>query len=65
MTQEDLVLQLHEEGMSAIAIHTRLVEIFDPAAFAYSSVKRITRSASWTSNPSARSGMLSMNNSTN
>jgi hypothetical protein len=46
MTQEDLVVQLHEEGISAAAIHTRLVEILGSLALAYSSVTRIARSAS-------------------
>jgi hypothetical protein len=38
MTQEDLILQLHEEEMSAVAIHTRLVEVFGPFALTYPSV---------------------------
>jgi hypothetical protein len=56
MTQEDLVLQLHEEGTSAVAIYERLVEVFGPLAMAYSSVTRITRKASWTDNFPARLG---------
>jgi hypothetical protein len=32
MTQEDLVCQLHEEGMSAVAIHMRLVGVFGSLA---------------------------------
>jgi hypothetical protein len=56
MTQEDLVLQLHEERMSAVVIHTRLVEIFGPLALAYSSVTRIARSARWTDNSLVRPG---------
>jgi hypothetical protein len=46
MMQEDLVLQLHEQGMSAVTIHTRLVEIFDPLAMVYLSVTRIAMSVS-------------------
>jgi hypothetical protein len=57
MTQQDLVLQLHEEMISAIAIHTRLVEVFGPLALAYLSVTRIVRSTSWTDNCPARQGM--------
>jgi hypothetical protein len=56
MTQEDLVLQLHEERMSVVEIHTGLVEIFSLLALAYSSVTRIARSASWTDNSSMRPG---------
>jgi hypothetical protein len=56
MTLEDLVAQLHEQGISAVTIHTRLVEIFGPLAIAYWSVTWIARSASWTGNSSARSG---------
>jgi hypothetical protein len=56
MTQQDLVLQLHEEWISAVAIRTRLVEVFGLLAFAYSSVTRIVRSMSWTDNCPARQG---------
>jgi hypothetical protein len=57
MMQEDLVLQLHEQGIVSVAIHMRFVEVFGPLAIAYSSVTRIARSASWTGNSSARPGM--------
>jgi hypothetical protein len=30
MTQQGLVLQLHEEGISAVAMHTRLVDVLVP-----------------------------------
>jgi hypothetical protein len=56
MTQEDFVLQLHEEWMLVFAIHTRLVEIFDSLALAYSLVARIARSASLTDNSTAKPG---------
>jgi hypothetical protein len=41
------------EGMSAVAIHMRLVEVFGSIAIAYSSVTQISRSASCTCNFSA------------
>jgi hypothetical protein len=53
MTQEDLVLQLDEEGMSAIAIHTRLVDVFVSLALTYLWVMRIARTASWSDNSPA------------
>jgi hypothetical protein len=56
MMQEDLVLQLHEQEISAVVIHTRLVEVFYFLAMAYSFVTQIMRSASWTGNSSARPG---------
>jgi hypothetical protein len=56
MAQQDLVLQLHEERISAVAIHTRLVGVFGPLGFAYSSVTSIVRSTSWTDNCPARQG---------
>jgi hypothetical protein len=65
MMQEDLVLQLCEKRMLAIAMHTRLVEVFGLLAMVYSSVTRIARSASWTGNSSARPGRAQTNNSTN
>jgi hypothetical protein len=43
MMQEDLVLQLHEEGMSTLAIYMRLVDVFGSLAIEYSSVTEITR----------------------
>jgi hypothetical protein len=45
MRQEDLVFQLHEEGILSVEIHTKLVDIFGPLALAYSLVTRIARSA--------------------
>jgi hypothetical protein len=56
MMQEDLVLQLHKQGMSAVAIHTRLVDVFGHLAMAYSSATRIAGSESWTGNSSGRTG---------
>jgi hypothetical protein len=53
MTQEDLVHQIHEEGTSAVAIHTRLVEVFDPLAIGYWTVTKIARRTSWTDNSPA------------
>jgi hypothetical protein len=57
MTQEDLVHQLHEEGMSAIAIHMRFVEIFSLLAIAYSTVIKIARRTSWIDNSPTTPGM--------
>jgi hypothetical protein len=48
MSQEDLVLSLHEEGLTAKKIHERLVESFDPLAMPYSIVTRTIRKISWT-----------------
>jgi hypothetical protein len=48
MSQEDLVLSLHEEGLTAKKIHEQLVEIFGPLAMSYSIVTRIIRKTSWT-----------------
>jgi hypothetical protein len=56
MKQQDLVFELYEQGMSAFAIHIKLVDIFGPLAMAYSSVTRMARSASWTGNSSAKPG---------
>jgi hypothetical protein len=56
MTQEDLVLQLHEEGISAVAIHMRLFDVFGPLAIGYSSVTKITKRTSWMANSPARPG---------
>jgi hypothetical protein len=48
MSQEDLVLSLHEEGLTAKQIHERLVEIFGPIAVPYSIVTRTIRKTGWT-----------------
>jgi transposase len=48
MSQEDLVLSLHEEGLTEQQIHERLVEIFGPLAMPYSIVARIIRKTSCT-----------------
>jgi transposase len=48
MSKEDLVLSLHEEGLTAKQIHERLVEVFGPLAMLYSIVTRTIRKASWT-----------------
>jgi hypothetical protein len=56
MTQQDLVLQLHEEGISAVAIHIRLVEVFGLLALVYLSMTRIVSGTSWTGNCPARQG---------
>jgi hypothetical protein len=50
MAQEDLVHQLDEKRMSAVAIHMRLVDIFGPLAIGYSTVTKIARRTSWTDN---------------
>jgi hypothetical protein len=65
LRQEDLVLQFHEQRMSAVATHTRLVDAFDLLVIVYSLVTRITKSANWTGNSSARPGRPATNNSTN
>jgi rRNA processing protein Gar1 len=46
MSQEDLVLSLHEEGLTAKQIHERLVEIFGPLAMPYSIVTRTIKKTS-------------------
>jgi transposase len=48
MSEEDLVLSLHEESLTAKQIHERLVEIFGPLAMPYSIVTRTIRKTSWT-----------------
>jgi histone-lysine N-methyltransferase SETMAR len=48
MSQKDLVLSLRKEGMTAKAIHERLVEIFGLFAMPYSTVTRIFREICWT-----------------
>jgi hypothetical protein len=48
MTQKDLVVSFHEEGLSAKEIHERLVEIFGGLAMAYSTITRILRETCWT-----------------
>jgi hypothetical protein len=56
MMQEDLLLQLNEEGISAVAIHMRLVDVFGLLAIGYFSVTKITRRTSWTANSPANPG---------
>jgi hypothetical protein len=53
LTQEDLVHQLHEKGMSAVAIHIKLVQDFGPLAIGYSRITKIARRTSWTDNSPA------------
>jgi hypothetical protein len=48
MTQKDLVLSLHKEGLMAKTIHERLVEIFGPLAMPYSAVTGTFRETCWT-----------------
>jgi hypothetical protein len=48
MSQKDLVLSLHKEGLTAKAIYERLVEIFGPLAMPYSIVTRTFRENCWT-----------------
>jgi hypothetical protein len=48
MSQEDLVLSLHDEGLTAKQIYERLVESFGPLAMPYSIVTRTIRKTSWT-----------------
>jgi hypothetical protein len=43
MNQEDLLLSLHEEGLTAKQIHQRLVEIFGSLAMPCSIVTRTIR----------------------
>jgi transposase len=48
MSQENLVLSLHEEGLKAKQIHERLVEIFGLLTIPYSIVTRTIRKINWT-----------------
>jgi histone-lysine N-methyltransferase SETMAR len=48
MSQKDLVLSLHKEGLTAKAMHERLVEIFGPLAMPYSTVTRTFKETCWT-----------------
>jgi hypothetical protein len=43
MSQKDLVLSLHEKGLTAKEIHEQLVEIFDLLAVSCSTVTRTIR----------------------
>jgi hypothetical protein len=43
MSQKDLVLSLHKEGLMAKAIHERLVELFGLLAMPYSTITRTLR----------------------
>jgi hypothetical protein len=48
MSQKDLVLSLHKEGLTAKVIYERLVEFFGPLAMPYSIVTRTFRETYWT-----------------
>jgi hypothetical protein len=48
MSQKDLILSLHEEGLAAKEIHERLVETFCPLAMLYLTVTRTIRETYWT-----------------
>jgi hypothetical protein len=48
MSQKNLVLSLHDEDLTAKAIHERLVEIFGSLAMPHSTVTRTFRETCWT-----------------
>jgi hypothetical protein len=48
MSQKDLVISLHEEGLTAKEIHEQLVEIFGPLAMSYSTVTGTVKETCWT-----------------
>jgi transposase len=48
MTQKDLVVSFHDEGLSAKEIHERLVDIFGGLTMPYSTVTGTLRETCWT-----------------
>jgi hypothetical protein len=48
MSQKNLVVSLHKEGLTAKTIRERLVEIFGQLPMPYSTVTRIFRETCWT-----------------